>query len=606
MTRITAGKAARALSLFMLVVFFFFCPRFGASAGEVLEKAGIPRIDQRWPVGGNNPFRFVVLGDKTSGGEDQWPVFDRAVEVINRLEPAFVITVGDHIPGHMEDRPQWDLEWAEYRGHAERIDAPLFFIPGNHDIANTACYQYWREDLGRTYYAFSFGGCLFLVLNTEEERFDGRGPVWERMMSFAGEMLDRNRQAGHTFLFFHKPMWDDPRFAGDWRRLTDMLGSRRYTAVAGHEHYLASEWRDGNLLVVQNATGAGVRESGVREIGCFHGVGLVTVTKAGVRYEIVEPDGNILPVDTAPMSFRKAVTFGMVQLDANTPEGLEQPSADVRALARLSNPLDSEVVLRLKIGPLDRSGWIPAVKEGDGWRLSHSAMETERRLAPGASLTLPLPFSVPRERLAWPPELSYDIQHSGRWLEKESFHMVEMDTVPLYPAAAWKSPGECRVAGPYALGEILTGHLPDAPEKANPRLFERLGPETGYAPGTDGTPWKTAIADANGLLNFNAVLGTVDCAAGFASAWISSPKAMATHAAVYADNFAQVYVNGELVEAAQVFGPPGGFAYVPVTLRAGWNNLSVKLINNRGDWFLRMLVADPGGVLKFAPAPGQP
>ena len=54
------------------------------------------------------------------------------------------------------------------------------------------------------------------------------------------------------------------------------------------------------------------------------------------------------------------------------------------------------------------------------------------------------------------------------------------------------------------------------------------------------------------------------------------------------------------------FGAPGGFTYVPISVKEGWNTLIVKLINNRGDWFLRVLVADPEGNLEFQDAPPTP
>ena len=36
----------------------------------------------------------------------------------------------------------------------------------------------------------------------------------------------------------------------------------------------------------------------------------------------------------------------------------------------------------------------------------------------------------------------------------------------------------------------------------------------------------------------------------------------------------------------------------------GWNTL-VKLINNRGDWFVRVLIADPSGNLQFDSRPRE-
>ena len=95
------------------------------------------------------------LGQRqSSGGEGQWPIYDRAVDAINLLQPDFVITVGDMIPGHMEDRPSWDAEWAEVMAHAKRLEAPLFLTPGNHDLAK----QYWQQALEIALSCYSLAG----------------------------------------------------------------------------------------------------------------------------------------------------------------------------------------------------------------------------------------------------------------------------------------------------------------------------------------------------------------------------------------------------------------------------------------------------------------
>ena len=113
----------------------FFLLALPALAEAPLLDDDLPLIRRPW-TNDADKFSFVILGDKTSGGEGKWPIYDRAVDAINLLNPDFVITVGDMIPGHMEDRPTWDAEWAEYMAHANRIEAPLFFTPGNHDLAN--------------------------------------------------------------------------------------------------------------------------------------------------------------------------------------------------------------------------------------------------------------------------------------------------------------------------------------------------------------------------------------------------------------------------------------------------------------------------------------
>lgn len=558
-----------------------------------LPEGKLPLLDAEWSNDGDK-FNFVVLGDKTSGGEGKWPIYDRAVDQINLLRPDFVVSVGDMIPGHMEERGAWDAEWAEYMEHARRFEVPVFFTVGNHDIANAQTHQFWTEDFGPTYYNFEYKGCHFLILNTEEERFDGRGPRWQAMMDFAKTALDRYRDARHTFVFFHKPMWDDPRFTRDWSELESMLGERPFTVVAGHTHYLATDRRDGNLYVIQNATGGGIRLSDVREFGNFHGFGFVTVDGDDVTYAIVDYDDGLFPVDVAPLSFRKAVG-ALVSMDAE-PYTVENNGAIyLKTTATFRNALVEPAIVRLRIGPVSDDGWEPA-GVSPPWTREGDELVAEVPVRPGEVVVHPLRFHIAAPRLPYPPSIAYEVDYKGASLEDEPDAMSQMAAVPLYPQSAWKDVPRWQVAAPFLLGPINSQDL-----GANANFYKTFGPEKGYQSGAsfDGIAWKAVTPDGLGLINFNAVLGTTDLACGFAAVRVYSPEAQRVHAAVYADNYAQVYLNGTLIEEAQEFNPPGGWVYAPLDLNSGWNDVVGKLINNRADWFLRLRIADPKGNLRF-------
>lgn len=589
-----------------LAVLILACGMAQGTPSPIFIPERVPVLGDSWQEPGES-FSFAILGDKTSGGEGKWPIFDRAVADINGLKPFFVITTGDHIPGHMEERAPWDAEWAEYLEHAGKLNCPLVMIPGNHDIANTQCYQFWQEDRGATYFSFVYGNCLFLVLNTEEERFDGRGPVWQTMMTFVERALNTNTGVNHTFLFFHKPMWADPRFQGDWQRLLTALGERRFTAVAGHEHYLSTSSYQGNTLVIMNATGGGLQESKVHEFGCFHAFAQVNVTPDDIEMTIIEPGGPRWPVTVAPASFRAAVNRQVVRLDAQTPEGLGSPTVRVHAFAQLENPFDKAITVRLSVAPLVADGWIPAPETDLSTSPDRSACSLELALEPGQQQRVAMPFDVPDTALALPPAVAWDIRYDGQWLTREAMPMEEVNAVPLYPSAAWRDISHWQVAGPFPLGAIDVSRLPEDPKAACPGLFAWFGPEDGHrenARFAGDVSWRPAVSSAQGLLNLNAILGTVDLAAAFNAFAVYSPGEQRTHALVYADNFAQVYVNGVLQERAQEFGAGSGWVYAPLSLHAGWNDVVVKVINNRGDWFLRCLVADPRGDLRFSDGAG--
>jgi hypothetical protein len=176
--------------------------------------------------------------------------------------------------------------------------------------------------------------------------------------------------------------------------------------------------------------------------------------------------------------------------------------------------------------------------------------------------------------------------------------MAEINTLPLYPVSSYKAAPALRIVGPFALGAIDTKELPGAPEKANAKLAHRFGPEDGIDGG--GLAWQSITPQGFGLINANALLGTLDHVAAYVACAVYSPVDQITHAIIAADNFSQTYVNGALVESGQGFGAPGDFIYPELALKKGWNYVVVKLINNKADWFLRFVIADPQGNLVLA------
>ena len=121
----------------------------------------------------NEKFTFAILGDKTTGGVLNWPIFDRAVEEINLLQPDFVVMIGDMIQGTVTDTSILNRMWKEFNSHAEKLDVPLYVLPGNHDISNEVMYDYWNQKIGLRYYSFVHNNSLFILLNTEEYKKTG-------------------------------------------------------------------------------------------------------------------------------------------------------------------------------------------------------------------------------------------------------------------------------------------------------------------------------------------------------------------------------------------------------------------------------------------------
>jgi len=178
--------------------------------------------------------------------------------------------------------------------------------------------------------------------------------------------------------------------------------------------------------------------------------------------------------------------------------------------------------------------------------------------------------------------------------------MEQVPVVPLYPRESWRAVRTWRFAGPVSNGPMADEKaMRDDPRAAWPRLFAPTGHEAGPGRDSEEGRWRPATGNAAGLVNCNALMGTADLSSAFFFFEAVSPRELSTHALLYADNYAQLFVEGVLMDRAQAISAPGGFVCMPVHLKAGTNRLVVKVTNNRGDWFFRFLLADPTGELNL-------
>jgi hypothetical protein len=229
-----------------------------------------------------NAFHFAVIGDRTGGHRKG--VFSRAVEKINLLRPAFVVSVGDLIEGSANADTN-RRQWAEFNGYLGKLTVPFFYAPGNHDAANTALAATWQEQFGRRYYHFRYRDVLFLVLNAYDDE-DQPAPASGKLGTRFGPKqrdavkaaLAANADARWTFVFLHPPVWADAKAATDtgFAAIEDLLAGRPYTVFAGHLHQYRKYLRRGHDYFQLATTGGGSSLRGV-EYGEFDQVAWVTV-----------------------------------------------------------------------------------------------------------------------------------------------------------------------------------------------------------------------------------------------------------------------------------------------------------------------------------------
>ena len=262
-----------------------------ANSSRTSIGAGVARTRQPFRAD-PEAFRFVIVGDRTGGHRPG--VFEDAMEKVNLLQPDFVVNVGDLIEGYTDDAATLDVQWEEIEGFLDCLQMPFFYVPGNHDLSNSAMTRHWQQRHGDTYYHFVYNDVLFLVLNTEDPpvvlpddivarqrnleaamaadpeatqehileisrnspergRLPGGVAMSEAQLAFVAETLSANTDVRWTMVLLHKPAWlyDSPEFL----RVEGLLGDRPYSVVAGHEHYYAYDSRFGRDYIDMGATG---------------------------------------------------------------------------------------------------------------------------------------------------------------------------------------------------------------------------------------------------------------------------------------------------------------------------------------------------------------
>ena len=66
-----------------------------------------------------NKFNFVVVTDRTGG--ERKGIWEKGIEKINLMQPAFVVSVGDLINGYTEDLNKIENEWNEFNSFVKKL-----------------------------------------------------------------------------------------------------------------------------------------------------------------------------------------------------------------------------------------------------------------------------------------------------------------------------------------------------------------------------------------------------------------------------------------------------------------------------------------------------
>jgi hypothetical protein len=198
----------------------------------------------------NDSFSFVVIGHirgKQDGMLHQH--LDLLLSEVTKLTPDLVFLTGDMIWGSVaKERASHNVisnDWDILDSALEAINAPIYRVPGNHDIHDPVTRDIYFTRYGRPPLAVTFRDCLFILLNSSfipegDEpaplhtiRSYTRGKQLDSsQISFVKRELGDDKQYHHVFLFMHHLLWweDDAHW---WSDVHSILVNQGVRAVFG-------------------------------------------------------------------------------------------------------------------------------------------------------------------------------------------------------------------------------------------------------------------------------------------------------------------------------------------------------------------------------------
>jgi hypothetical protein len=203
------------------------------------------------PAGAQQPggpqFSFCVLGHLRGDKDGQQLAYlDELIDEVRRLEPDLVFLTGDLIWGGVGDPAPNDpavvrSDWEALDAALKRIPAPVYRVPGNHDVNDLVTRDVWNERYGLLPRAIDHLGCRFLLFASGWVPEDGdlrkhppefaRGRNLDRAeRAFLGAELDLAEDYEHVFLFMHHMLWWEEG-ASWWREVHPLLVGRKVRAV---------------------------------------------------------------------------------------------------------------------------------------------------------------------------------------------------------------------------------------------------------------------------------------------------------------------------------------------------------------------------------------
>lgn len=230
-------------TIFVFVVFISSLVFAGVSDKPVYPHLNSDEIKKIQSVSvNNNNFSFVVMGDNRDGDS----VFDFFVSFTNKLQPSFVIDVGDFVSHGFEK------EYSFFLQQIEKSKIPFLVVTGNHEFRVPEGRSLYQKIFGEFDYFFDYGDTRFIILD------NAGGKLTKEQLTWFEDKLKTDKKL--KFVFLHKPpaieKWGNDFNEGKDEFIKLVVKYKVHTVFCGHMHSYDKKIIKGVQFIVTGGAGA--------------------------------------------------------------------------------------------------------------------------------------------------------------------------------------------------------------------------------------------------------------------------------------------------------------------------------------------------------------
>ena len=240
------------------------------------------------------PFFFIQMSDPQFGFSDanksvgkETLLYEKAVGIVNRLNPDFVVITGDFVHDHADS-----IQWREFNRITGMISesVPVHMVPGNHEYSTNPSeeeFARYKEVYGDDKFCFSHKKNLFIGINSYLLKTDSN-KLEDIQFEWLENELEGAKNIRNIVVFTHHPFFatdpDEPETYSNiglekrnkYLELFNKFGVK--AVFAGHFHKNSSGNYKGMDMITTSAVG--------KQLGKDHsGLRIIRVTQDSVFSE---------------------------------------------------------------------------------------------------------------------------------------------------------------------------------------------------------------------------------------------------------------------------------------------------------------------------------